>query len=270
MKRLLLVLLLLLSLAICVTACQKDKSNDLGEPIGTVLGESEIDTTVSTEDSVIEDASTENIVEETSVETQEELSEETTEEVTTAAPKYNFIMWNRKKDVVVHLSFDQLFEGLQSGGINTFAPGNASTWNGVVDLSTSSTKLLTFYGWVSVKGELGMFGYSIDSGKPIFSEDWAVEDASLTPHYTATRGDTGSRMRIVIDLSELKGTHTVTALYRSGSGKIVALYTFEVIIADLEPVELPVITPTLTPTLPDAYGESIADGTYLGDDDYVL
>ena len=223
----------------------------------------------SSEEIPTEEDSSENVTseEESSEETTEE---ETTEEVTTSAPKYNFTMWNRKKDVVKHLSFDQLWEGSSNSGNNIFTPGKASAWNGVADLSISSAKALTFYGWVAVKGELGMFGYSIDSGRPIFNEDWDFEDASLTPHFANMGGDTGCRMKIVIDLSELKGTHKITTLYRSGAGKIVALYTFEVIIADLEDIELPVVTPTTTPTLPDAYGENTADVTYVGDDDYVL
>ena len=244
----------------------------------TTAEESTVETTTAEETTVEETpteeaSSTETPTEEISSEeisSEEESSEETTEEETTAAPKYNFTMWNRKKDIVKHLSFDQLWEGSSNSGNNVFAPGKASAWNGVADLSISSAKALTFYGWVAVKGELGMFGYSIDSGRPIFSEDWNFEDSSLTPHYTAMGGDTGSRMKIVIDLSELRGTHKITTLYRSGAGKIVALYTFEVIIADLESIELPVVTPTVTPTLPDAYGENTADVTYVGDDDYVL
>ena len=234
----------------------------------TTAEETTLEETPTEEASSIEVPTEENSSEETSSE--EESSEETTEEETTAAPKYNFTMWNRKKDVVKHLSFDQLWEGSSNSGNNIFAPGKASTWNGVADLTISSAKALTFYGWVAVKGELGMFGYSIDSGRPVFSEDWNYADESLTPHYATMGGDTGSRMKIVIDLSELKGTHKITTLYRSGAGKIVALYTFEVIIADLEEIELPVVTPSLTPTLPDAYGENTADVTYVGDDDYVL
>ena len=129
---------------------------------------------------------------------------------------------------------------------------------------------MTFWGWVAVKGEFGVFGYRIDDGDPVFNEEWTFVDEGLTQHYQGAGGDTGNRMRIAIDLSNLVGSHTVDVLYKNGQGEIVALYKFTAILADMEDVTLPTVEPTVEATLPDAYGKDTADVTYAGDDNSML
>lgn len=254
MKRLFLILAVLLTFALLLPACKKEETSSSDAP----------DTEVIVDETTTNDLTSENT--ETEMET-----EQITEEITTApAKKYNWIMWNQAKDTVKHLSFDQLWEGTSSSGNNIFTPGKASSWNRVADLSISNTKGLIFYGWIAVKGEIGQFGYSIDSTEPIFNDAWKMDAPNLAPHYTAMGGDTGCRMKVAIDLSDLKGTHTVTVLYKSDSGKTVALSKFSVIIADLADVELPVITPTKEATLPTSYSKNTADTVYECDDDSVL
>ena len=68
-------------------------------------------------------------------------------------------MWDEKKDIVKHLSFDQLWEGLGDSGNNVFTPGQSSAWNGIADFSFSTAQGVTFWGWIAVKGEFGVFGY---------------------------------------------------------------------------------------------------------------
>ena len=257
MKRLFLLSLLLLGLAISIPACTKSSTNET-EHSGT---------DISSEDTTVAESSSE---EQTEAPTETETVEETTEEATTAPPKkYSWLMWNQPKDSVTHVSFDQLWEGASNSGNNIFTPGQASSWNKVADLSISTTNALTFYGWVALKGEIGTFGYSIDSTAPIFNDDWTMDAPNLSDHYQAMGGDTGCRMRIAIDLSGLKGSHIITVLYK-GPKKTVALYKFTVIMADLEEVELPVITPTVQATLPSSYSKDVADVIYDGDDDSVL
>ena len=294
MKKLIFLSILLLIFALCFASCQKDtasdtspgttdlESQDITATDSDIAVSTDVESTASTSAETYEETETDTeteadeesseIYESTEEITSEEETTTESEETTTApAKKYNWTMWNKKKDIVKFVSFDQLWEGASTSGINVFTPGQAASWDGLADMSISTAKALTFYGWVSVKGEVGTFGYSIDSTEPIFSEAWSLEAPDLEPHYIAMGGDTGSRMRIAINLEGLEtGNHIITVLYKNAAGKEVALYKFKVKILALESVELPTVTPTTEATLPSSYNKDTSDTTYYGDGDYVL
>ena len=269
MKKWFLLSVLMLVMALCIVACTNGQGND---PVTTDDGKAteEPEATITespTQEESQADVSTESPSTEEATEPHETESETDRNDPTLES---EYPMWNEKKGIVVHLSFDQLWEGTGTSGTDLFTPGQSASWNGTADLSFSTEKGVTFWGWVAVKGEFGVFGYRIDDGDPVFNEEWTFVDEGLTQHYQGAGGDTGNRMRIAIDLSNLAGSHTVDVLYKNGQGEIVALYKFTAILADMEDVTLPTVEPTVEATLPDAYGKDTADVTYAGDDDSML
>ena len=98
-----------------------------------------------------------------------------------------------------------------------------------------------YWGWDSVKGELGSYGYSIDKGEYVFSDDFTVapEDGLMT-HIIGSGGDTGSRFLIVIPVADLVGDHLVRVVYQTPDGVVVLLNEFTVsapVASDSETVE---------------------------------
>ena len=269
MKKWFLLSVLMLVMALCIVACTNGQGND---PVTTDDGKAteEPEATITespTEEESQADVSTESPSTEEATEPHETESKTDRNDPTLES---EYPMWNEKKGIVVHLSFDQLWEGTGTSGTDLFTPGQSASWNGTADLSFSTEKGVTFWGWVAVKGEFGVFGYRIDDGDPVFNEEWTFVDEGLTQHYQGAGGDTGNRMRIAIDLSNLVGSHTVDVLYKNGQGEIVSLYKFTAILADMEDVTLPTVEPTVEATLPDAYGKDTADVTYAGDDNSML
>ena len=269
MKKWFLLSVLMLVMALCIVACTNGQGND---PVTTDDGKAteEPEATITespTEEESQADVSTESPSTEEATEPHETESKTDRNDPTLES---EYPMWNEKKGIVVHLSFDQLWEGTGTSGTDLFTPGQSASWNGTADLSFSTEKDVTFWGWVAVKGEFGVFGYRIDDGDPVFNEEWTFVDEGLTQHYQGAGGDTGNRMRIAIDLSNLVGSHTVDVLYKNGQGEIVSLYKFTAILADMEDVTLPTVEPTVEATLPDAYGKDTADVTYAGDDNSML
>jgi len=141
-------------------------------------------------------------------------------------------MWNANLDVITHQSFDQLYKGdaaATNGPENIFTPGQSAAWDKVVDLTAGDATVLTYWGWVGIKGEVGQFGYMIDQGTPVYNDVWthpteqAVINAALP-----TGADTASRMKITIDLSGLTGEHIVHVLYKNANGDLVTLGEFTV------------------------------------------
>ncbi len=166
-------------------------------------------------------------------------TEEPTEEPTEAPTEpEKYPAWDADKSVVTHQSFDQLYTGTGSadeatnGGLDLFAPGKSAEWDFIADLTNSDATILTYWGWVAVKGEVGQFGYMIDDNAPIYNNEWThateqpVIDAAL-----ANGGDIGSRMKIAIDLSGLIGEHSVRVLYKNADGAEVTLCLFTVKLA---------------------------------------
>lgn len=166
-------------------------------------------------------------------------TEEPTEEPTEAPTEpEKYPAWDADKSVVNHQSFDQLYTGTGSadeatnGGLDLFAPGKSAEWDFIADLTNSDATVLTYWGWIGVKGAVGQFGYMIDDNTPIYNDEWT--HATEQPVIDAAIGggaDTGSRMKIAIDLAGLIGEHTVRVLYKSADGVEITLGLFTVKLA---------------------------------------
>lgn len=145
---------------------------------------------------------------------------------------YKAPMWDVDKAVLTHQSFDQLFVGSgnpTNGEENLFTPGQSAGWDKVATLEAAD--ILTYWGWVGIKGEVGQFGYQIDGGAPIYNDEWTW--ATEQPVIDAAVGggaDTGSRMKIQINLAGLEGEHTVRVLYKTPDGNTVCLNEFKVVL----------------------------------------
>ena len=151
-----------------------------------------------------------------------------------AAEKYDAVYhapakWDEKKDVVTHQSFDELrkvIAGAEADGV--FTPGQSAGWDFIADL-TSDVEALKCWGWVGVKGEIGLFGYKIDNGPAIFDASFAVEAAQDVINAAADTGaDNASRFLINIDLAGLEGEHTVSVFYKTADAYTALLNTFTV------------------------------------------
>jgi hypothetical protein len=136
-------------------------------------------------------------------------------------------MWSENKDVITHQSFDQCYKGnaaATNGPENFFTPGKAATWDYVADLTAGDATVITYWGWVGMKGEIGQFGYMIDQGTPVFDNAWThVTEQGVIDAAKPTGADTASRMKITIDLTGLTGEHTVHVLYKNANGDMVVL-----------------------------------------------
>ena len=145
---------------------------------------------------------------------------------------YKAPMWDADKAVLTHQSFDQLYVGAgdaTAGEENLFAPGNSAAWDGVANLAAAD--ILTYWGWVGIKGEVGQFGYQIGYSEPIYNDEWTVTPEQPVIDAAVGGGaDTGSRMKIRIDLTGLEGEYTVRTLYKTPDGVVVCLREFKVII----------------------------------------
>ena len=136
-------------------------------------------------------------------------------------------VWNGS-GIVNHQSFDQLYlgDGAADNSTDTnifFAPGASASWDYVANV-TDSVTTLTYWGWVGLFGEVGQFGYQINGGEAIFNDAWthATEQGVID---AAVNGgaDTGSRMKITIDVTGLTGENTLTVLYKNAEGVCVVL-----------------------------------------------
>ncbi len=132
------------------------------------------------------------------------------------------VVWNEKKDVVTHQSFDELRHN--NGGL--FAPGQAAAWNGVAQVGTDIT-YLQYWGWIGIKGEIGTFGYQIDDMDAVYDAGFThATEQGVLDVAAGTGADTASRMLIHMDISELLGNHTITVLYRNAAGAEIILNVF--------------------------------------------
>ncbi len=145
---------------------------------------------------------------------------------------YKAPMWDADKAVLTHQSFDQLYVGAgdaTNGEENLFAPGNSAAWDGVANLTAAD--ILTYWGWVGIKGEVGQFGYQIGYSEPIYNDEWTVTPEQPVIDAAVGGGaDTGSRMKIRIDLTGLEGEYTIRTLYKTPDGVVVCLREFKVIL----------------------------------------
>ena len=157
-------------------------------------------------------------------------------------PDASYPLWSDHYNVVVHLSFDELYMGMEypnyDGSKNIFTPGQAASWNGVAYVPDLSVTTLTSLGWVAVRGEVGRFGYQIDNSPFVFDDSFtrATEQIVIDVSQSAG-GDTGSRFKIVIDVAGLVGRHTVRTVYQNPAGEIVVLREFTLMMGASEPGE---------------------------------
>ncbi len=164
-------------------------------------------------------------------------------------------MWFDNKDVVKHLSFDEL---RTDSGDGIFTPGASGSWNKVAEID-SNVNTLSFWGWVALAEELGTFGYQIDGGEPVYDAGFAVEaEGPVVDAATAQGGTAASRMLVGIDVSALEGEHSVRVLYKDPAENVVSLAEFKMIrtIAETTPD-----TPPAETNAPETTPETTADTT---------
>ena len=147
---------------------------------------------------------------------------------------YKAPMWDADKAIITHQSFDQLYKGAgdaTNGEENLFTPGSSTSWNNIADLSAGGVDVLTYWGWVGVKGEIGQFGYQINGGTPIYNDEWTIQADQAVINAAAGGGaDNASRMKIRINLAGLEGEYTVRTLYKTPDGTEVCLGEFKVVL----------------------------------------
>ena len=151
-------------------------------------------------------------------------------------PDASYPLWSDHYNVVVHLSFDELYTGtgnLNAGAEHIFTPGNGYNWDGVAYVPDLSVTTLTSLGWVAVRGEVGRFGYQIDNSPFVFDDSFtrATEQIIIEVSQGAG-GDTGSRFKIAIDVSGLVGRHTVRTVYQNPAGEVVVLREFTLVMGE--------------------------------------
>ena len=84
--------------------------------------------------------------------------------------------------------------------------------------------MLEVRGWMVCTQQISAFGYMIDDGQPVLSEDffWQTEDAVV--EIGASLGcDYASRFHIVVDTSEITGAHKITFLIQVEDGSVVTM-----------------------------------------------
>ncbi len=136
-------------------------------------------------------------------------------------------MWDEKKQVVSHQSFDELRKN-GDGNDGVFAPGQSGTWDMIAAIDSNTDKL-DYWGWVGLKGDIGSFGYQIDGNAPVYDDAFTVEaEQAVLDAAVGAGGTTASRMLIGVDVSELEGEHTVRILYKDAAGNVVSLNVFTV------------------------------------------
>ncbi len=134
--------------------------------------------------------------------------------------------WDDGKEVVTHLSFDEL----RDGGNGIFAPGASAGWDKVATLADGVT-MLQYWGWIGIVTDtIGQFGYMIDDNAAIFDDAWThATGQDVLDAAAGTGAATASRMLVNIDFSGLYGEHTVKTLYKGSDGQIAILTEFKVI-----------------------------------------
>ncbi len=134
--------------------------------------------------------------------------------------------WDEKKDVVTHQSFGELYINGDSAN-NLFAPGASASWDKVANLDASAANLV-YWGWIATTAEIGAFSYQIDDLDRVNKAEFvhAPEDGLI--NHAPGGSAAVTRMRIVIDLAGLSGTHTVKVFYSDLNGATVLLNEFTV------------------------------------------
>ncbi len=234
MKKLLLIAFLTVAMVFTLVACTEEKPPEetTGETTGVTSGESADETTAETPadtdpvdetDPPVED--TDPPVEDTDPPVEDTKAPETDPPVEdTKAPETDPPVvdegakpWDELKDVVTHLSFDELRKNDTTDGI--FAPGQAAGWDLKATVEEDITSL-KFWGWIGIAdAEVGLFGYQIDDNDPIYDAAWThATGDDVIAAAAGTGAQTASRMLININLSKIAGEHTVKTLYKNAAG----------------------------------------------------
>ncbi len=135
------------------------------------------------------------------------------------------VLWNEKKDIVLHQSFDELRVN-GSTGASLFTPGQSEAWDGKAVPEAGVTSLY-YHGWIAVKGETGKLGYQIDDADPVFNDAFLLTaEQGVLDAAAPLNPDATYRMGIDVDLKNIFGTHTIKVLYQNVLGQTVILCEF--------------------------------------------
>ncbi len=136
----------------------------------------------------------------------------------------------KKSAFLLTQSFDELRKnGDEKDGV--FTPGQSEAWNGVATVDQTVYNLV-YWGWVGLSTDaIGTFGYRIDSNTPVYDSSFAAPaDEAVQEAAFAAGTPLATRMHITINIENLTGTHTVTALHKTVDGKETVLGEFQVVI----------------------------------------
>ncbi len=133
--------------------------------------------------------------------------------------------WDADKSIVTHQSFDELKINDADG---VFTPGQAAGWNKIVELDPTC-ETLKYWGWVGVKGDIGLFGYQIDKGEIVYSADFLfAAEQGVIDAAAGTGADNATRMAIFVPVAGIEGDHRVRIFYKNTADEAVLLNEFTI------------------------------------------
>ncbi len=134
-------------------------------------------------------------------------------------------MWDVDNAIVTHQSFDELKINDATG---IFTPGQAANWDKIATIGKDA-ETLKYWGWVGVKGDIGLFGYQIDKGEIVYSADFLfAAEQGVIDAAAGTGADNATRMAIFIPVKGLEGSHRVRIFYKNTADEAVMLNEFTV------------------------------------------
>ncbi len=138
------------------------------------------------------------------------------------------LMWNEKKDILTHASFDQCLTAPgKIDGEDFFRPGQVGLWDYVANLPDFTIDYVKVSGWVGAKGRFGTFGYGINDQEPVFDSAFYGKPTTLIIEAANQTGaDSAGIMSVYVPTKGLVGDNTVKILYRNAAGKITCITEF--------------------------------------------
>ena len=132
--------------------------------------------------------------------------------------------------VIVHSSFDELHsitDEVTSAG-DFFIPCQANAWDRIANVANYKVDYLLVWGWnVFYDSTPGIYGYQIDDQTPVFSSDFTIEaEQPIIDIATNLGAKSSSRMKILIPIRDLSGTHTIKAIAKDEAGTIEVIAEF--------------------------------------------
>ncbi len=102
-----------------------------------------------------------------------------------------------------------------------------------IPLNANVTSML-FTGYAGVKGQKGMYGYTIDNQAPVFNDSFGtdVPHEAMKKAILATGADVASMISITVPTTGLTGEHTLTFLYKTPTGTTVGLKVYHLLFTD--------------------------------------